>query len=161
MIVPQCPKCEKDYVRRASRRGLLERLLGRFYLYPFRCQLCGHRFWFRQPGVRYKRVIEDRREYDRIHVRYDATLAANQARSPGVVTEISMGGCTVETEARLAPKAVLGLEITTPGQARPIVIEAGVVRTVRSNSVGIEFLRFRDDERMRLQRVVQNLIFDK
>jgi len=44
----KCPNCARDFVRRVSRAGLSERLLSVFYVYPFKCQLCGYRFRFFQ-----------------------------------------------------------------------------------------------------------------
>ena len=50
-----CPNCSSEYVKRASRVGL-ERLMSHFYIYPFTCQLCWHRFRLFQWGVRYTRI---------------------------------------------------------------------------------------------------------
>jgi hypothetical protein len=55
-----CPNCSSEYVTRASRAGL-ERLMSHFYIYPFRCQLCGHRFRLFQWGVTYRRIALDSR----------------------------------------------------------------------------------------------------
>jgi stage V sporulation protein G len=55
-----CPKCSSEYVKRASRVGL-ERLMSLFYIYPFRCQLCWHRFRLFQWGVTYTRIELDSR----------------------------------------------------------------------------------------------------
>ena len=52
MPQPVCPKCSSDYVKRAHRVGP-ERLISLFYIYPFRCQPCGHRFRLLQWGVTY------------------------------------------------------------------------------------------------------------
>jgi transposase-like protein len=60
MAQPVCPQCSSDYVERVSRIGL-ERLITRFYIYPFRCQPCGHRFRLFQWGVTYTRIELDSR----------------------------------------------------------------------------------------------------
>jgi DNA repair exonuclease SbcCD ATPase subunit len=52
MPQPVCPKCSSDYVQRVHRVGP-ERLISLFYIYPFRCQPCGHRFRLLQWGVTY------------------------------------------------------------------------------------------------------------
>jgi hypothetical protein len=54
MPQPICPKCSSDYVERVSRIGF-ERLISLFYIYPFRCQPCGHRFRLLQWGVTYRK----------------------------------------------------------------------------------------------------------
>jgi hypothetical protein len=60
MQSPVCPKCSSGYVKRVSRIGP-ERLISLFYIYPFRCQPCGHRFRLFQWGVTYTRTELDRR----------------------------------------------------------------------------------------------------
>src|SRR5499433_4610648 len=59
MPQPVCPKCSSDYVERAHRVGL-ERLISFFYIYPFRCQPCGHRFRLLQWGVTYTKGMVTR-----------------------------------------------------------------------------------------------------
>jgi predicted RNase H-like nuclease (RuvC/YqgF family) len=56
MKQPVCPKCSSNYVKRVSRIGS-ERLISLFYIYPFRCQPCGHRFRLFKWGVRYTRTV--------------------------------------------------------------------------------------------------------
>jgi hypothetical protein len=46
-----CPKCQSDAVKRTHRQGLKERLSSLFFVYPYRCRKCSHRFLrFRSPG---------------------------------------------------------------------------------------------------------------
>jgi predicted Zn-ribbon and HTH transcriptional regulator len=40
----QCPKCQGRRVARSRRRGPCEWLLRAIRLFPFRCDICGHRF---------------------------------------------------------------------------------------------------------------------
>ena len=40
-----CPACKLGRLRRSHRRGPLERALGLFGLYPYRCDQCGERPW--------------------------------------------------------------------------------------------------------------------
>jgi hypothetical protein len=42
---PVCPACKPGGLRRSHRRGPIERALGLFRLYPYRCDQCGDRFW--------------------------------------------------------------------------------------------------------------------
>jgi hypothetical protein len=60
MPQPVCPKCSSEYVKRVSRLGS-EHLISLFYIYPFRCQPCGHRFRLLQWGVTYTKIEEDQR----------------------------------------------------------------------------------------------------
>jgi hypothetical protein len=101
MIYPLCPQCSTKYVKRVRRESLKERLLSVFYVYPFRCQLCGHRFSFYQPGVKYVRVQEDCRIYERFSVNFPATFTSGELEGEGSVADISMAGCTIEPNAKL------------------------------------------------------------
>jgi hypothetical protein len=50
-----CPRCGADMIHRARRVGLVESLLSRIYIYPFRCGRCFSRFRLMQWGRRYVR----------------------------------------------------------------------------------------------------------
>jgi hypothetical protein len=97
-----CPKCSREFVKRVPRQGFTEKLLGVFYIYPFRCQLCGYRFRFLQWGVRYQRIQEDRREYERLAINCPVSLRGENLYSEGRVVDISLGGCTAMIETQLS-----------------------------------------------------------
>jgi hypothetical protein len=40
-----CPKCTSTNVRRASRAGMWEEILRLFFIAPFRCRACRHKFY--------------------------------------------------------------------------------------------------------------------
>jgi hypothetical protein len=40
-----CPKCTSTNLRRAYRKGLFEELLRLFFIAPFRCRACRHKFY--------------------------------------------------------------------------------------------------------------------
>lgn len=145
-------------MRRVRRQGVIEKFLGFFYVYPFRCQLCGYRFRLRQPGVRYTRMDEDRREYQRIPVRFAGKLITDEKDLSATLLDLSMAGCTVAVDAALAVGTVVGVELQAEDQP-PISIEAAVVRSARPGIVGLEFLRFHGNERDRLQSLVRTLLF--
>ena len=45
----QCPRCDGKNVHRSSRRGIRERAISIFSLYPYRCHDCDKRFYVRRP----------------------------------------------------------------------------------------------------------------
>src|SRR4030095_13493169 len=65
-------------------------------------QLCGERFSFFQRGVRYVRIDEEQRLYQRSPVNFPIAFANDEVSGKGRVGDISMGGCTVQTDAQLA-----------------------------------------------------------
>ena len=58
-----CPACGGALARRAHRNGLAEKMFSVLYVYPFRCQLCWHRFLALQWGTRYHRIAQDSRDH--------------------------------------------------------------------------------------------------
>ncbi len=56
LVSVPCPECGGTLARRSHRSGLAEEMFSLIYLYPFRCQLCAHRFFALQWGVHYHRV---------------------------------------------------------------------------------------------------------
>ena len=158
MIYLNCPKCSREFVKRVSRQGFKEKLFSVFYIYPFRCQLCGYRFRFLQWGIRYQRIQEDRREYERLPIDFPVSVKGENIYSEGKALDISLGGCTAMLETQLTEGDVCSVGLYLRNDVLPIRIEAAVVRTVRPNYSGIEFLRFLDNDRERLQLFIRSLL---
>lgn len=158
MAAIKCPKCARDFVRRVSRAGL-EKFLSLFYVYPFRCQLCSGRFRAFQPGVRYRRVAEDRREYQRMEMKFPVTITGpDGVQVPGMLLNLSMGGCSVATDADLAAGMIVKIELAITGMTRPVMVEAALVRAINVGIAGMEFLRWQEKERERLQLFIRGLL---
>jgi hypothetical protein len=149
---PLCPACGTDYVRRARATGILDLLLLLFFLQPFRCQLCTQRF--RYFGRRYP---ADRREYHRSVSRFPTVFSGGQKSGKGVLSDISMGGCSLETDTKLFLGCLLRLQVQISDQEPVLAIEAAVVRSLRPKAVGLRFMHLRGEERERLRKVVRNL----
>jgi hypothetical protein len=151
MLQPVCPNCSRDYTQRVSRVGFKERLLSIIYVYPFRCQLCSYRFGFMQWGVRYKRVEEDRREYSRMPMNFPASFSCDSLEGSGTVVEISMNGCSLQANTIVAAGSIVRMALKFSEELPPVNLEAAIVRAVRANRIGVEFLRFHYQDRERLQ----------
>jgi len=154
---PHCPRCGQDIVQRVRRRGLLDHLLSIGYIYPFRCQVCFHRFRTFQWGVRYVKEAREKSQHDRIVTRFQITFAGNGIDGSGMVTLVSLGGCAIETDAKLSSGQILQLQLKTSDRDPAVAVDAAVVRGVRSPVVGLQFLRFRMEERERLSQFVRDL----
>ncbi len=148
-----CSHCRRPYVQTVRIHGIADRMLSLIYAYPFRCQVCRHRFHLLQWGVHHAQAVSERREYLRRPVRTPAKLL-NERGDPvgdGIVKDLSMGGCSIETEAHLTMGSLLRLKIDAIDQQPPITVERAIVRSVRisqnrGNGIGVEFLRFDSDE---------------
>ena len=157
----KCPNCSRGFVRRVARIGLRERVAGWFYIYPFRCQICGFRFRLLQWGVRYLRVDEDHREYDRMAMNFPVAFRGDQFDGDGNVLNISMGGCSFTTATKLAMGAIMRLELKISNDAAPVIVEAAVLRHSHNQIVGVEFIQWHQSERERLQLFVCGLLIGR
>jgi hypothetical protein len=154
---PQCPSCQSIYVRRAHRVGIIEQVLSAFYVYPFRCQLCSVRFSSFQWGVRYDKQ-EDMRQYERIGVHFPVLFRSAQTTGKGVITDVSVADCALETTLPLKQGDALKLELYPKSGRPPIVVEKAVIRSIRKATVGVQFLEVSDTDKARLNRLVGDLV---
>ena len=157
----KCPNCNREFVRRVGRVGLVERLISWFYIYPFKCQLCGFRFRFLQRGVRYFRIEEDHREYDRMQMSFPLTFSCEGNTGEGLALNISMGGCSFNATSEIRHGTIVRLALKLSSDAAPVIVDAAVVRYVRDQLVGVEFLQWQPSERERLQLFVRGLLIGR
>jgi hypothetical protein len=157
----RCPDCAREFVRRVARSGLWEIFLSFFYVYPYKCQICGARFRSMQWGVRYVRVDEDRREYDRMEMRFPLNFSGPGISGEGVLLNISMGGCSFHTSANLSNGMILKLGLQISNDVAPVTVDAAVVRNIRSGAAGVEFLQWQQSERDRLQLFIRGLLIGR
>ena len=155
----KCPNCSREFVKQVARAGLKERLLEWFYVYPFKCQVCGFRFF--QWGVRFIRIEEDGREYDRLSMTFPMGFRGDQIQGEGLVLNISMGGCSFYTTSELSKGAIIRLELRISSDAAPVVVDAAVVRHIYNQTAGVEFIQWQRNERERLQLFVCGLLIGR
>jgi len=153
-----CPKCAKDFVRRTLRTSTYEIALSALYVYPFRCQLCAHRFLRLELGKRYDEATIDKRQYERIDVKFPVTFAGDKASGTGTVGRLSLGGCELECPLKLMEGMMFHMQLQPPGLDPAIHVETAVVRSVRPPVAGLEFLRSNPTEQFRLIQYVAGLL---
>lgn len=157
---PVCPSCSEGFVKRINCRGIAERLISLRHIYPFRCQLCGNRFRYQQTTVGYLVPTNNRREYSRIRTSFPVWISAANIDAKGSVVDISMAGCTLSSDAKLTPGALLTLELKTARERVPVVVTGVLVRNVRMKNAGVEFGKFQQNGRERLQCFMRGLLLD-
>ena len=156
-----CPQCGQTFVQRPHPTEVKERLLSLIYIYPFRCQVCGCHFKAFGFGVHAKQFV-DQRQYERLPTLFpamcaEAVEAGESGGGEGVVTDISLGGCYLHTTVQFTEGALVALELQT-SEAEPVIpVEAAIVRSVRPNGVGLEFLRLNDAAQERLGQFMRRL----
>lgn len=160
-----CPRCGTHFVRRSHRQGLTERLLSLFSIYPFRCQVCGHRFKARQSRIHASQHPLDQRQYERLSTHVPTTFVESakpgEYRTGGVVSDLSLGGCYLQTAVPASEGTLLSLELQTGENTPAIPVEAAIVRAVRPTGVGLEFLHLDEAAQERLSQLVRQLLSER
>ncbi|CUS35486.1 PilZ domain-containing protein [Candidatus Nitrospira nitrificans] len=156
---PHCPSCGTPFVRVVYDEGTVERIFNRLRMFSFRCQLCTARFRVYRNPPPSRPSASDRRQYKRLPVSFRANLLAENAmRMDNRVTDISMGGCTLETTTTLPQGSFIELVIKPASDEEPIKIETAVVCSSRPESMGIRFLEMVRDDKDRLSQVILSLL---
>ncbi|MGH7832927.1 MAG: PilZ domain-containing protein, partial [Candidatus Binatia bacterium] len=90
--------------------------------------------------MRYRKIFFDRREYERMPSRFPSAIEWDQFNAEGTVVEISMAGCSIQTDAELAPGSIVRLRLNVFGDERSVLVDAAVVRSSYPKRPGVEFL---------------------
>jgi PilZ domain len=153
-----CPKCKSPLVGRTHRNGMTEQALSLAYVYPFKCQVCQHRFRRLRWGERYVRVHLDRRDTERLPTRIPVTIHwKDGGQGQGTVRDISVMGCGIETEAVVPMGALVLLQLEPEGEP-PIDIDVGEVRSRQPRRIGVRFARVAPTHSERIRQIVQRLL---
>src|SRR5262245_37853850 len=151
-VVVRCPRCGSPSVRRSSRVGAYERIISAFYLYPFRCQRCAHRFralrW-----ARYPHPAGERRDFDRMAVHVPARLTAGTESADAETTDLSITGCAVRTSARFPPGTEVSVMLQLGAQQTVFIAEA-IVRAAHEGRVSLQFVHVAIEEQLRLAEYI-------
>ncbi len=150
-----CPKCGTPKTKLAPRQGVADRLLGALTIYPFRCQLCAHRFTTFLGTLK----TNPRRNYDRVSVEYPAQVRPIRDPSQRVVVEgmlsnLSLRGCRVRTSQRIPMGCRVVLEFHPAEYDEPIMVEGAIVRSRCAEGIGLRFSSFLRSEERRLRRIL-------
>lgn len=97
------------------------------------------------------------RKHPRFPVNFGSTFSGEQFASQGTITNLSLGGCSIESKVTLTNKSNLVLQIPLPNSQAPLQIDRAVVRWVRGNSFGVEFEQIPQADMDRLHQLIQDL----
>ncbi len=102
--------------------------------------------------------MTDRRATPRFRVRFRATLTLGiPLEGAGVILDLSVGGCRMESPIRLKTAVHLELRIYAPGLEWPLIIEEARVQWANRQIFGLAFLHMRESERQRLDQLIIGL----
>ena len=93
-----------------------------------------------------------RRKHVRYAVELPCRLIGERFGGRGAITDLSFGGCRVETDAAMTPGEYLRLEMDSVVRSHPLVVDLAVVRWAGRKVSGLEIIRIEpvQQERMRL-----------
>lgn len=135
-----CRQCGHRDVLRSRCFFFVERLAALVFMSPFRCQHCSHRFMALRLGVAYRTDLIDRREHRRIPVRLLLSFSGGRVRGKGMVLDMSMGGCVIQSDTHVQVNDIFYLQLYIEAQEPPIEV-AAMVRSVTARGIGFKFLR--------------------
>jgi PilZ domain len=103
--------------------------------------------------------MPDRRTTPRVRVEFRTTFSdSTKLEGMGIILDLSMGGCRIESPVTVVPGFSLELRIYAHEVEWPIMIEAASVQWVSGLMFGLAFFRLREDERQRLEQVINALM---
>lgn len=97
------------------------------------------------------------RKSPRFDVNFGSTFAGDTLAGQGTITNLSVGGCSIESKITLPAQSVVGLQIQLPDSRWPLEVKEAVVRWVRGNTFGLEFQLLSEPDTTRLQQLLQDL----
>jgi len=156
-----CPNCERAFTRRSHRKGIWEFLCSFLLIYPYRCQLCAHRF-LATPKMTARKP---HREFERLRVRFPGSFRSayldQTVTGDGTVTTLSIRGCNLASQQPLGKGTLLRLQLRYTEQEAPIEVDVAAVRSSTGRQLGIEFLSLQPNEEARLRRLLEHLLYGR
>lgn len=149
-----CPMCQKSAVLRSRPQSPREHVAVWIGIMPFHCQNCSHRFLAWGMGTGDSGHPIDRREYLRIPVRLCLSFSGGKVRGEGTVTDLSLGGCVIQSSTQVHVDDIFYLEIGIAPNEPPIEV-AAMVRSVSARGIALKFLR-KAQENKRLLAFIQS-----
>ena len=100
----------------------------------------------------------ERRAAPRFRVQFRTTFcAAAMLEGRGVILDLSMGGCRIESAVPVTPGVSMELRIHVPEMDWPLMVEAATVQWVSGHTFGLAFFQLKESEKQRLDQVITNL----
>jgi len=92
---------------------------------------------------------------------FPVSISCDNIDAEGTMLDMSLGGCTLISDTQFAVGDIVSLALQISNETLPVIVEAAVVRNVRLNSVGIEFLSLQQYDKDRLQIFIRGLLRDR
>ncbi len=99
----------------------------------------------------------ERRRAARFPVQFTLDFLGPHADGDGTVSDLSVGGCQVDTKASVYIGMYLPLRVYLAGQETPLKVDQAVVRWAKKEKYGLEFMSLWPEEQARLRHLVSTL----
>lgn len=129
-------------------------------VYAFECQPCRLRFQVSQQELPPAEQARDRRNAPRVPVQVPVDLECGTLVGEGTVTDISKGGCAVESRQPLTIGQLLRLKFPPPTGSvdNCATMKIATVQNLRGQKAGVKFLAFTPEEQSKLTKTVTKSI---
>jgi hypothetical protein len=125
-------------------------------VYPFRCQLCLHRYLALQFFRRYKIELADLREYERLRAKLPVSFSGDQCEGNGTTVDLSMKGCWIDSEQRVRKGTLLRVSLMGPDGRSRVEANMAAVRWSLGRGFGVEFITLEPEQRDSLRAIVRS-----
>ena len=101
----------------------------------------------------------ERRKYQRFEVSLPVSFSFDRTEGEGQITNISMGGCAVDSEIDVGEGAFVRLTVAVAEQGKPTPMEVDLapVRWTKDGKFGMEFIGMAYGAQQRLYRLINSL----
>jgi PilZ domain len=150
-----CQFCQSPFVTQVQPESLLDKLATLISLHPFRCESCKKRFRVKQEGQS-SSGQDQRRKAVRVPVQIPVTFESNEVSGEGVLTDMSLNGCSLDSQQSLRSGLVIKLNLPAgKGQkSGSTVQQLATVMWVNGQRAGLQFLAYSFQERNALTHTV-------
>ncbi len=147
-----CPFCESLFVTPVPPAGLLDKLATLVSLHPFECESCKKRFRLKQLEGQ-SPTGSERRKSIRVAVKIPVTFESNEVSGEGILTDMSLHGCSLVSEQPLRSGLLLKLNLPA-GKPGTTTQQLATVMGVTGNRTGLKFLAYSFQEKDALTQTV-------
>jgi hypothetical protein len=128
--------------------------------YVFECQACRLVFQVAQQEMAPAGQAQERRNAPRVPVQVPVDLECGPLVGEGTVTDISKGGCAVESQQPLTIGQLLRLKFPPPTGSvdNCATMKIATVQNLRGQKAGMKFLAFTPEEQSKLTKTITKSI---
>ncbi len=155
-----CTRCDSLLEARTESVPQPDRHSATSVIYTFECQACRLRFQVSQQDIASSVEPQNRRKAPRVPIHMPVDLECGEQVAEGTVTDISKGGCAVESQQPLTIGQLLRLKFPPPtGSVDNLATQKiATVQNLRGQKAGVKFLAFTEEEQSKLTKTVTKSI---